>query len=298
MNVLTGPEWRTRAARHRERVEPELADVIARRDRGIKHPIDDFLFHYYTLRPSHLLHWHPGVGHAVDAGDELLDQPFHATRADGSVTLDVEGFLVKRGRTVETAGRLLRASAAATPRFGCFGMHEWAMVYRLDQGETRHPYLKLRFPPGELAAIVEEVGCRCSHFDAFRFFTPQARPLNLLTPTRETQADLDQPGCLHVNMDLYKWAGKLSPAVPSELLFDTFLLARDIREVDMAASAYDLSDWGLEPIRVETPEGRAAYATRQRGFAERAAPLRAALIGVVDALAARSDATIAAPRGV
>ena len=35
VNVLTGPEWRTRAARHRERVEPELADVIARRDRGI-----------------------------------------------------------------------------------------------------------------------------------------------------------------------------------------------------------------------------------------------------------------------
>ncbi|WP_145952717.1 3-methyladenine DNA glycosylase [Tessaracoccus aquimaris] len=298
MNVLRESEWRERAARHRARVEPELADVIARRDRGIKHPIDDFLFHYYTLRPSHLLQWHPGVGHAVDAGEALLGHPFHAAHGDGSVTLDVAGFMAKRGRTVATAERLLRASAAATPRFGCFGMHEWAMVYRLEQGETRHPYLKLRFPPDELAAIVEEVGCRCSHFDAFRFFTPAARPLNLLTPTRETQPDLDQPGCLHVNMDLYRWAGKLSPAVPSELLFDTFLLARDIREVDMAASAYDLTSWGLEPIRVETSEGRASYAASQRRFAERAAPLRAALIGVVDALVARSDATIPASRGV
>ncbi|WP_197509762.1 hypothetical protein [Tessaracoccus coleopterorum] len=192
--------------------------------------------------------------------------------------------MAKRATTVRTAGTLLRAAAAAAPRFGCFGMHEWAMVYRLREGETRHPYLRLRFPPDELAAIVLDVGCRCTHFDAFRFFTEPARPLNLLEPTRERQVELDQPGCLHVNMDLYRWAGKLSPAVPSDLLFDTFLLARRIREVDMAASAYDLTDWGLEPIRVETPTGRAEYAAHQRGFAERAAPLRAGLIAVIDAL--------------
>lgn len=87
-----------------------------------------------------------------------------------------------------------------------------------------------------------------------------------------------------MNERLYKWAGKLLPAVSSELLFDTFLLAREIRTVDMAASAYDMRGWGLEPIRVETPDGRAEYAALQRGFTAKAAPLRQRLLSVVQAL--------------
>ena len=283
MTVLSGAEWRAAATAHRERAAAELADVIHRRDRAVKHPIDDFLFHYYNLRPSYLMAWYPGAGVTLaDAVDFPLGA-FH--RRDGDeVRLDVETFLAKRGATAETALTLLEATAGATPRFGCFGMHEWAMVYRLAPGETRHPYLQLRFPPERVAEIVEDVGCRCSHFDAFRFFTPDAVPLNTMEPTRQTQVLLDQPGCLHVNMDLYRWAGKLSPAVPSDLLFETFLLARDIRVMDMAASAYDLADWGVEPVRVETAEGRSEYARRQREFAERAAPLRARLIGVLEPL--------------
>lgn len=280
--MLRREEWEPLAVAHRARVERELADIVHRRDRGLKHPIDDFLFHYYNLRPSHLAQWHPGVG--VDVEDDgSWSVPWYRTR-DGVASLDVDHFLAKRGSTADTASRLLRATQTREPKFGCFGMHEWAMVYRLEPGETRHPYLPLRLPPDELARVVEEVGCRCSHYDAFRFFTPPARPLNLVTPTRETQVDLDQPGCLHVNMDLYKWAGKLSPAVPASLLFETFLLARDIRVVDMQASAYDLREWGHEPICVETSEGRREYARLQRAFADRAAPLRAQLIEVLDAL--------------
>lgn len=283
MISLSGEVWRERAERHRATVERELADVVHRRDRGIKHPIDDFLFHYYNLRPSQLTQWHPGLGVALEGAHEYEGRQFYDV--DGGVaSLDQGAFLAKRSGTVETAHGLLSASAAAAPRFGCFGMHEWAMVYRLEPGETRHPYLTLRYPREELARIVEEVGCRCSHFDAFRFFTEPARPLNLLQPSRDRQAELDQPGCLHVNMDLYKWAGKLSPAVPSGLLLDTFRLARDIRVVDMAASAYDLTAWGLPPVKVETPEGRAEYASLQRGFADRARPLREALLEVTGSL--------------
>jgi hypothetical protein len=87
-------------------------------------------------------------------------------------------------------------------------------------------------------------------------------------------------------MDLYKWAYKLSPLVPSELVGDAFALARDIRTLDMRASPYDLAALGYPPVRVETPEGRAEYAAAQRGFAERAAPLRDRLIRAIDALGA------------
>jgi hypothetical protein len=126
--------------------------------------------------------------------------------------------------------------------------------------------------------VVAERGVRCSHFDAFRFFTPAARPLNQLQPTRESQPALEQPGCLHATMDLYKWSYKLAPLVPAELVADCFALARDVRVLDMRASPYDLSALGYTPVRIETPDGRAEYAATQRAFAERAAPLRANLI--------------------
>lgn len=280
--MLSLEQWRPLADAHRVMVEAELADVVRRRDRGEAQPIEDFLFHYYNLRPSHLAQWHPGVGVAVE-DDGSFAAPMYTT--DGAVArLDVAHFLARRGGTVRTAATLLRASVDKEPRFGCFGMHEWAMVYHLDEEETRHPYLRLRYPRERIAEVVEQVGCRCSHYDAFRFFTPAARPLNLIQPTRETQPDNDQPGCLHVTMDLYKWAGKLWPAVDSSLLWETFLLAREVRVVDMRASAYDLTEWGYEPIPVETSQGRHQYVELQRAFAERARPLRARLLDVVDQL--------------
>jgi hypothetical protein len=52
----------------------------------------------------------------------------------------------------------------------------------------------------------------------------------------------------------------------------------------MRASPYDLADHDHEPVRIETPEGKAEYAAAQRVFAERAAPLRSALLEVCDRL--------------
>jgi hypothetical protein len=79
-------------------------------------------------------------------------------------------------------------------------------------------------------------------------------------------------------MDLYKHAFRLTPLVASELVADCFALARDIRELDMRASPYDLRDLGYAPVPIETPEGKQRYAAEQRAFAERAAPLRQALV--------------------
>src|SRR5699024_9447591 len=82
-------------------------------------------------------------------------------------------------------------------------------------------------------------------------------PLNAEELTRATQVQREQPGCLHAGMDLYKWAGKLGPLIPGDLLLDTFELARDIREVDMQASPYDVSEYvgadgaPLVPIAIE-----------------------------------------------
>jgi hypothetical protein len=168
--------------------------------------------------------------------------------------------------------------------FGCYGLHEWAMVYRQTPAEVRHNAWPLRFTPDELARIVEAAAITCTHFDAFRFFTAPARPLNRLTPTRADTAQLEQRGCLHANMDLYKWAFKLAPFTASELIADCFELARDIREVDMRASPYDLAVLGFAPIAIETSDGRTEYERHQRAFALRGEPLRARLIALCDRL--------------
>ncbi|MFI0450551.1 3-methyladenine DNA glycosylase [Actinomadura sp. 6N118] len=263
--------WRARAEAHRRRVADWVEPHLERRGRGAAHPVEDFLFSYYGYSPGKLRKWHPGAGvvllgaDARDFGRDYLDTP------EGAV-LDVASLMTKRKASVEFTAALLAATAARPAHFGCFGMHEWAMVYRSQ--EIRHSAWPLRLDAEEIAQVVEARGVRCSHFDAFRFFTPEARPLNVLQPTRERQTELEQPGCLHANMDLYKWAFKLSPLISSELVADCFALARDIRAVDMRASPYDLSTLGHEPIPIETPEGRAEYASEQRGFAERAQPLR------------------------
>lgn len=184
-------------------------------------------------------------------------------------------------RTAGFVAELLTRTAERPPQLGCFGLHEWAMTYK---GERRHEEWPLRLGQGGTDAVVEVLGLRCSHHDAFRFFTPSARPLNLLQPTRDTQAELEQPGCLHANMDLYKWSFKLSPWVASELVGDCFDLARRIRVLDMRASPYDLTDLGLEPVAIETPEGRTEYAEGQAAFAAEAAVLRGRLRTVAEGL--------------
>jgi hypothetical protein len=157
-------------------------------------------------------------------------------------------------------------------------MHEWAMVYRLAEEETRHADWPLRLGTAGTDAVVESHRVACSHFDAYRFFTPAAAPLNTVRPTSADRPRFEQPACLHAGMDLYKHAFRLTPMIASDLVADCFELAREIRVLDMRAAPYDLADLGLEPVRVETATGKAEYAGAQRELAARGAPLRARLV--------------------
>jgi hypothetical protein len=279
--VLGEAEWQARAAAHAERVRRWTEPHRERQLRGERHPVLDFLFTYYSHRPARLERWHPGPGVRLTgpAAREYLDRTGYTEHADG-VGLDPAAFTGARRRTAEFVHGLLGATAARPPRLGCFGLHEWAMVYRADPERIRHQGWPLRLGPEGTDAVVDAQPVRCTHFDAFRFFTPEARPRNAITPTRERQSELEQPGCLHANMDLFKWAYKLEPFVPSELVADCFALALRVRELDMRASPYDLSALGYRPVPIETPAGRADYAARQAGFARAAAPLRDRLITV------------------
>lgn len=282
-------DWPDRAAAHAARADRLTAVWREARERGAKHAVEDFLFTYYPTRPGQLRRWHAGAGAAiaVPRDDERHGWRWYrsTTLPDGEagVTLDDPAFLADRGDAVRYVRSLVAATAARPGSFGCFGLHEWAMVYRdaATGRDHRHP-LPLRLGHDGTDAVVESHRVGCSHFDAYRFFTPEAREANELRPTRERQVAMEQPGCLHANMDLYKWAQKLGPAVPGDLLLDTFELARDIRYTDMAASPYDVSAYGVEAVAIETPDGKAEYVRRQRGFAGRANVLRHRLAEVCD----------------
>jgi hypothetical protein len=279
VDVLAEPDWLTREAAHVDRMRRWTVPHQERRSRGEKHPVLDFLFTYYSHRPGHLERWQPGPGVALagPAARRFLERKGYLETA-GGVVLDPAGFTERKAKTAEFVLGLLGATAARAPRLSCFGLHEWAMVYREPADSVRHDHVPLRLGSAGTDAVVESLEIRCGHFDAFRFFTPPARPRNALEPTRATQVTLEQPGCLHANMDLFKWAYKLDPFVPAELVADCFELAAEIRELDMRASPYDLADLGYPPVRIETPDGRAEYARAQAGFARRATPLRARLI--------------------
>ena len=280
--VLDGPAWRARATAHRDRVGRWTLPHRERRRRAAAHPVLDFLFTYYSHRPAQLEQWHPGPGVALRDADAFLAVPGHVRSADCAVTLDPAALPDRHRATAAFVRALLVATAARPPRLGCFGLHEWAMVYRTEH--PRHATVPLRLGADGTDEVVESLPVHCTHHDAYRFFTAAARPRNALAPTRADQVALEQPGCLHATMDLYKWAYKLSPATPGDLLVDCFTLAADVRELDMRASPYDLADLGYPPVRIETATGRAEYARAQAGFARRAAPLRNRLIDLCDAV--------------
>ncbi|MGH3445067.1 MAG: 3-methyladenine DNA glycosylase [Nocardioidaceae bacterium] len=293
METLDAATWRARAEAHRTRVDTWLEPHLARRRAGVPHPVEDFLFTYYSQRPAALRRWHPGFGVALaDAATyrtlKGYAEPVDATgaRPGRAVTAVTATYVASQRPVLRGLRNLLKATAARPARLGCFGMHEWAMVYRFGQEQVRHSDWPLRLGRAGTDEVVASHTIACSHFDAFRFFSEAARPLNTLCPSREDRADFEQPGCLHAGMDLYKHAFRLTPMIASELVADCFELAREIRELDMRASPYDLRELGCEPVPVETTNGKQVYVAAQRAFAERGEPLRARLIEECDRLLA------------
>ncbi len=299
--MLSRAEWEPLAEAHAARVDRYTRPHLERREARVKHPVHDFLFTYYSQRPAQLRRWHPGVGVALEdapehegwkgyrvsttlAGARCSTSGPADSGARSGARVEVDpAYVASQRPLVEAIRRLLVATASRPAQLGCFGLHEWAMVHRASEHGTRHEW-PLRLGERGTDEVVEGHRITCTHFDAFRFFTPSARPLNTLSPGSKDREEFEQPGCLHAGMDLYKHAFRLSPMVPSELVADCFELAWDIRVLDMRASPYDLADLGLDPVRIETAEGKRTYADAQAAFAERGAPLRARLVEACDAL--------------
>jgi len=280
--ILSSSEWKMRKQVHEEKLSPILDPYLKRRSQQLKDPVLDFLFEYYKFRPSHLMRWSPGVGThlKLDGSTPYSDLPEISEieiNIDGSSAyLDTSLFPEKLQKSTRWIYELLTKTNTSKPFFGCMGMHEWAMVYKA--GQVRHSQVPLRLPDEEIAEIVESRPLLCTHFDAFRFFTDEAKPLNKNHLSRESFQNNEQPGCIHTNMDIYKWAYKRYPWISGDIIADAFLLAVDSRTIDMKASPYDLRSRGLEPIKIETEAGRKKYIKHQTEIWEKGKQLRQKLI--------------------
>ena len=239
-----------------------------RRERSQKHPVHDFLFEYYQFNRRLVYHWHPSLNDRLEGEDAhkfLTDPKFSAL--SNTVFLDPTKLSESEFRRIEWITHLIDAALRRPERTNCYGLHEWAMVYRSNG--IRHEDTPLRLDKAQIDSLIKSSYICCTHYDAFRFFTEEARPLNTLQPTADERVKNEQFGCIHFNMDLFKWCYKIHPWVSSELTLDCFFLAVEARELDMQASPYDLASLGYDPIRIETSEGKLDYQSRQKKIAAR-----------------------------
>ena len=280
---LSKSDWQALARSHRDAICRWTKPYRVRRRARQSHPVQDFLFVYYRYSSKKLETWHPGAGvrlkGAADHRRQFSDQAYR--QIDHDLVCDPQLMSPKLRTSLGWIVDLLRRTQKNRPNFSCLGLHEWAMVYH-GQDVRHEKTTKLRLSQKEIDAVVQSRPLTCTHFDAFRFYAIDAKPLNRTQLTLEDRPNQEQPACIHANMDLYKWAFRSMPWIGSDLLSRCFKLALLAREIDMRASPYDLSDLAdgeqYPPIKIETVEGRIEYEHRQREVADQAEVLRRELI--------------------
>lgn len=160
----------------------------------------------------------------------LYSPSFHYRSKDAVLPLVEDGFPPASSSTsteqslrsaLEYFKSILMATIDAEPILFCHGLHEWAMQYR-PEGYPPPPsskyqsHLPFRVDQHTINAAVERRGVYCTHVDALRYFAPAAKSWNQFGEygtnlSRKDQITLEQPACVHANMDLLKYAVRLSP---------------------------------------------------------------------------------------
>jgi len=285
---LAKSDWQALAKSHRDEICGWTIPYRVRRRARQSHPVQDFLFVYYRYSSKKLETWHPGAGVRLQgAADHQRQFSNDAYRLIDQADLVCDPKLMssKLQTSLGWIADLLKRTQQNRPNFSCLGLHEWAMVYH-GQHVRHEKTTKFRLSQNEIDEVVQSRPLTCTHFDAFRFYAIDAKPLNRTQPTLDDRPSQEQPACIHANMDLYKWAFRSMPWIGSDLLSRCFKLALFARQIDMRASPYDLSDLAdgeqYPPIKIETPQGRIEYEQQQREIAARAAVLRGELIAKIE----------------
>ena len=226
---------------------------------GVKHPVEDFLFTYYSHRPGAAAPLAPGRGRRADRRRPAeLGRDYRATprRRRRSTPR-------RYARGAATRSRWIRDLLAAHRRAA---RRTWAAsACTSGRWSTGRPRRRYGTTPGRCACRPRRTAA--GRRGARRAVQPLRRVPLLHRAGPAAQRAARRPGSRSTSSSspaacTPTWtstSGRTSSPrwSPSELVADCFALARDIRALDMRASPYDLAALGYEPVRVETPEGRA-----------------------------------------
>ncbi|MBA2729078.1 MAG: hypothetical protein H0U49_13020, partial [Parachlamydiaceae bacterium] len=153
--VLPEEIWTARAKIHHALVGPMCDAFISRRAIGLTHPVHDFLFTYYNCSPQKLKQWIPSLDERLETSQDIAEEyPYlsgywfysHAN----SLSVNKDRILEKTRQQATFVADLCSNILQRTPRYHCFGMHEWAMVYKLSPEDIRHKGHRLRLKPEDL----------------------------------------------------------------------------------------------------------------------------------------------------
>ncbi|NQZ59621.1 MAG: 3-methyladenine DNA glycosylase, partial [Lentisphaeraceae bacterium] len=140
--ILKNKEWRQLASLHEKKIIELTKDWQLTRQQKKKHPVIDFLFTYYSFSFNRLKAWTPGLGVSLEGP---IVSPLSANRfaeEGGIINLRSDLLPVHRLKAFEWTHSLLLKTPKNPPSFNCFGLHEWAMVYKDEN--IRHQSLGLR----------------------------------------------------------------------------------------------------------------------------------------------------------
>ncbi|GAX18671.1 hypothetical protein FisN_10Hh116 [Fistulifera solaris] len=301
--ILRESVWRTAAAQHAEHVHELLRPGLSNDALDAKHPVYNFFIEYYGMKGA--------------KGVRKLKQwslPTYPVFLEGAKLDDLGDLLPLRGASVQSAGisycpsnyylssedlvgpasafvwyyKVLQQSTQRDPVLHCYNLHEWAMQYHPPgspppQSGKYQKHLPLRVDRDTLNAAVERNGVCCTHYDALRFFAPTALPLNTVPlVSRDQQLINEQPACLHATMDLFKMITKLQPFISADLKLRCLSLAVQARRLDVAASPYDASAYGITAIPIETSDGRSLYKKKQLQLLKESQPVRLELLAAFE----------------
>jgi hypothetical protein len=268
------------AAAHRERVRrftgaaPRGASGAATRT-----PVLDFLFTYYSHRPARLEEWHPGPGVVLLGGAEYLGRPGYVADAGGGAPRPEHAPPARADRPVRAHPAHRHRGPPA--RLSCFGLHEWAMVYRSPT--PRHAAVPLRLGAAGTDAVSRRLPCTAPTTTRSG---SSPRPPGRATPSRPrgpTRWSTNSPAACTP-----PWISTSGPTSSPPPPRPTWWRSA-------SSSRRTFASWTCGPAPTTSPPRLPAGAHRDRrrpcrlrraqaAFARRAAPLRERLVDVCSAL--------------
>ena len=124
LSVVPAHQWQLAATQHEQIVASWTTDRLHRRSRGMKHPVDDFLFEYYPISVKKLATWHPKWQTQLEPtlNSEQIFNPEIYSIAE---TIELRSEYLEL-RLCETTAELafLTSTLNRPARTGCFGLHE------------------------------------------------------------------------------------------------------------------------------------------------------------------------------